>query len=380
MPESHIIVTESRPAYHGSPADMDGPRVPLYTPEFLADPHRVYHHMREQYGSLVPVELLPGVPATLVIGYHVALRILHDPIHFPADPRAWQETVPEDCPARAMMAYQPAPRFSSGVDHIRYRTAAVASLDPVDLHELHAIVENIAGPLIGAFVKARSADLVAQYAQPLVSEVLNRIMGCSAELGQRVAIGMAARFDSTLEAGHGMAEAKEALMELISLKRIDPGDDIVTRLIHHEAALKDSEVLGQLLSFYAAGNEPLPNLISNTLLRMLTDDGLGSGLVGGNVSTRDALDEVLFSDPPLANFCTTYPRQPILIEETWLPAHQPVVISLAGCNNDPKIAGGDRTGNRSHLAFSAGPHACPAQTLAYQVAQDAIDQLLDVLP
>ncbi|GGL32789.1 hypothetical protein GCM10011588_54530 [Nocardia jinanensis] len=82
----------------------------------------------------------------------------------------------------------------------------------------------------------------------------------------------------------------------------------------------------------------------------------------------------------MANFCTTYPRTPVLIGDTWLPAHQPVLISLAAANTDPGTVGGDATGNRSHLAWSAGRHACPARTIAYLIVQDAIDQLLDALP
>jgi cytochrome P450 len=76
----------------------------------------------------------------------------------------------------------------------------------------------------------------------------------------------------------------------------------------------------------------------------------------------------------------SYPRQPIMLDGVWLPAHQPVVVSIAGCNSDPEIAGGDRTGNRAHLAWGAGPHACPATALGYSIAQCAIDQLLDALP
>src|SRR6476469_9494086 len=68
-----------------SPIGTDGPRVALYTPEFAADPHRAYRDMRERYGALVPVDLAPGVPATLVVGYYSALQILNDPDHFPAD-------------------------------------------------------------------------------------------------------------------------------------------------------------------------------------------------------------------------------------------------------------------------------------------------------
>ncbi len=355
------------------------PRILLDTPEFAADPHGTYRSMRRQHGSLVPIELSPGVPATLVIGYRTALRILNDPEHFPADPRKWQDSVSADCPVRPMMQWYPNALRNSGATHARYRQAYVASIDGIDLHALHSTVERIAIPLINTFCEAGAADLQAQYAFPLVFEVLNRMVGCSPELGQRVANGMAALFD-TVNAAWGMQHLSEALLELIALRRAEPGDDVTSRLAHHPAGLNDEEMLYNLISFYGAAIEPQPNLITNTLLLMLTDDRFGGGFLGGSMSTRDALDEVLFNDPPMANFSITFPRQPILIDNTWLPAHQPVVISLAGCNNDPMIAGGDRTGNRSHLAWGGGPHACPARSVAYLVVQDAIDQLLDALP
>jgi cytochrome P450 len=136
----------------------------------------------------------------------------------------------------------------------------------------------------------------------------------------------------------------------------------------------------QLAVLYGGGIEPQQNLIANTVLLMLTDDRFAGEVLGGSLSTRDALDEVLFDDPPMANFCITYPRQPILVDDVWLPANQPVVVSMAGCNNDPVINAGEHRGNRAHLAWGAGPHACPARSAAYLVAQEAIDQLLDMLP
>ncbi|MFI6043315.1 cytochrome P450 [Nocardia sp. NPDC051321] len=367
------------PVQHGSPIDTDGPRVQLYTPEFAADPHRAYAEMRRQYGSLVPIELAPDVPATLVVGYQAALRILNDPEHFPADPRTWQQHIPDDSPIKPMMEWYPNALRNSGAAHARYRQAYTAAIDGIDLHALHSTVERIAIPLINSFCETGSADLVTQYAFPLVFDVLNQMVGCSAELGQRVATGMAALFD-TVNAAQGMQMLSEALLELIGLRRAEPGDDVTSRLAHHPAELDDTEMLCQLISFYGAGIEPQQNLIINTLMLMVTDDRFGGDVLGGSMSTRDALDEVLFNDPPMANFCTSYPRQPILIDNNWLPAHQPVLISLAGCNNDPEIRGGDRTGNRSHLAWAAGPHACPAKSVAYLIVQDAIDQLLDALP
>ncbi|WP_067723328.1 cytochrome P450 [Nocardia yamanashiensis] len=367
------------PVRHGSPNSVDGPRILLGTEEFAADPHAAYREMRRRYGSMVPIELAPDVPATLVIDYQTALRILNDPDHFPADPRAWQQTIPEDSPVRPMMQWYPNALRNAGAAHARYRGAYTAAIDGIDLHAVHSAVERIAAPLIESFAAEGSADLVSQYALPLVFQVLNEMVGCSAELGHRVATGMAALFD-TVNAAWGMQTLSEALLELIALRRAEPGDDVTSRMAHHSSKLSDEEMLYQLVSFYGAGIEPMQNLITNTLLLMLTDDRFGGDVLGGSLSTRDALDEVLFNDPPMANFSISYPRQPILIDNAWLPAHQPVMISLAACNNDPAIAGGDRTGNRSHLAWSAGPHACPARSVAYVVVQNAIDQLLDILP
>ncbi len=109
--------------------------MPLYSPEFASDPHRAYHEMRRQYGSLVPVEPAPGVPATLVVGHNAAVRILNDPEHFPADPRTWQKDIPTDCPVLPIMEWRPTASRNSGSEFLRYRQAIAASIGEVDLRQ-----------------------------------------------------------------------------------------------------------------------------------------------------------------------------------------------------------------------------------------------------
>ncbi|MGW6424762.1 cytochrome P450 [Nocardia sp. NPDC055053] len=354
-------------------------RVPMYAPEFAADPQAAYREMRRRFGSVVPVELSPGIRATLVIGYHTAVRILNDPEHFPADPRMWQRNIPQDCPVLPMLQFRPAALRTTGAEHTRYRQANVAGIAGVDLYAMHATIEQFAIPLINSFCATGSADLLSQYAFPLVFQALNSMLGCTPEIGSQVATGMAQIFEGDdAEAGNNLLAS--ALTDLVALRQREPGDDVATRLLHHPAALTDEEMVHQLLVLYGAGIEPMLNLVVNTLRLMLTDDRFAGNVLGGSLSTRDALDEVLFTDPPLANFCMTYPRQPILVDQMWLPANEPVVISMSACNNDPAIAGRDVVDNRAHLAWSAGPHGCPAKSVAYLIVQDAIDQLLDALP
>ncbi|WP_157103660.1 cytochrome P450 [Nocardia harenae] len=363
------------------PSDLvtgDGQRVPLYALEFGTEPARVYRTMREAHGALVPVELAPGVPATLVIGYRTGLGILNDPEHFPADPRPWQATVPPDCPVLPVLQWRPIPMRSTGHEHERLRAVVAAALADVDLHAINAVVERNAVPLINAFCSAGAAELVAEYSAPLVFTVVNELLGCPPAISERAADGVAAVLEGS-GAHEGNRIFEDAIRQLLQYRRATPGADITSSLLRHGAELSDEELVQQLSVFYGVGSEPVQALIANALRLLLTDHQFGDGVLAGTLSTRDAIDHVLFHDPPLPNNSFTYPRRPVLVDGVWLPADQPVVVSLAGCNQDPEIAG-DHTGNRAHLAWSAGPHRCPARSLAYLIAQNAVDQLLDALP
>ncbi len=381
MPAAQCDVSQC-PTGYGSPVDTESEfRFPLYTDDFAADPHTVYAWMRERFGSLVPVWLAPGVPATLVIGYWTALAILNDPEHFPADPTLWQRGIPAECPILPMMQKRPNALRSSGIEHARYRVANMDALGRVDLIALHAVVERSAVGLIDGFGGRGRADLLGEYALPLVFEVISELIGCDPDISEQTAAGMAMMFDTTADAAAGNQLAVGALAELVARKRARPGKDVTSWLIAHRVGLNDAELVHQLFTLYAATSEPLTNLIVNTVSLMMTRPDFGGRVVGGEVTTRDALTHVLFRDPPLANFCMSYPRRPQLVDgKVWVPAHQPIVISLAACNNDPAVVGGNIFGNESHLGLGAGPHRCPARTLAELIAGDAIDQLLDALP
>lgn len=370
------------PRVTGSPLSPAAKRVPLYTPEFAADPHRAFREMRKQYGTLVPVDLAPGVPATLVIGYRTALRIMHDDMHFPADPRRWQKTVAPDCPVLPMMEYRPNALREAGDAHTRLRRPIVAALEAVSLQAVRSAVERLAVPLINSFCEVGAADLRTQYAFPITFHTLTELMGISGETGRAAFAGMAAMLDATSAetAAEGNVRFAGALMETVGQKRQCPAADVTSAMMAHAVGLDDMEVVQEAALVYAAGTEPTTSLITTTMRLMLTDTRFSEQVHGGALSTRDALDEVLFNDPPLPNFCTSYPRQPIMVDGMWLPADQPVVISIAACNADPAVTGPERTGNRSHLSWGIGPHACMADRLALTIANNAIDQLLDVLP
>ena len=194
--------------------------------------------MRSEYGALVPVEMWPGVPATLVINYATAVRILNDPIHFPADPRTWQKTVPADIPIMPMVEYRPNAIRTSGHEHARYRRTLSDALAGIDLYEVRDIVERSAVDIINGFATQGYADVLRQYALPMVFSAFCEILGCPPEIGQRVAAASAAMFDG-VDTATVNAQMGEALLDLTALKRAHPGGDVTTRLVQDPAALSD---------------------------------------------------------------------------------------------------------------------------------------------
>ncbi|WP_245547523.1 cytochrome P450 [Nocardia brevicatena] len=354
--------------------------MPLYTGEFHTDPHGFYQQTREQFGPLVPVGLADEVPATLVTGHGKALAILHDEF-YSADPRSWQKGVSVQCPVRPVMDWRPTAARSAGADHDRYRRVVVEVVDGVNLHAAQAQVEYAAVGLINLFCERGQSDLCSEYAVPLVYAALGQILGVPDEASESLCQAVTEHLTVTDAHAvvHGYDLATAVLAEVVSQKKTTPADDVVTRLLRHPAGLTDDEVIGQLAEFYLAGAEPTISLLVNTLRLLLTDERYGGDVLGGALGAREAVEETLFLDPPVANGCVRYPTAPRL-DGVWLPAHQPVVIGSGAANGDPALHTVERVGNRAHLAWGAGKHQCPSSALALLIATTGLEQLLDALP
>ncbi|MGG8406848.1 cytochrome P450 [Streptomyces sp. 12297] len=363
----------------GCPAHEAGGRVPLYGPGFAADPQAYYAYLRH-HGPTAPVELAPGVEATLVTDYSAALQLLQDSSSFRKDSRRWRALgegqVPPDSPVVPLLAYRPNCMFTDGAEHLRLRQAVTDSMARVDQRKLSRSTEQISAYLISQFSTRGSADLLGDYARQLPLFVFNELFGCPAEIGDRVLFGISGMFD-----GVNAEKATEVLFgavgELIALKRNRPGDDVTSWLMQHQAQLTDDEMMHQLALLLGAGAEPLRNLIANTLHRLLTDDRYADG--GGLID--EAIDDTLWDNPPMSNYAPHYPAADMEFAGRTLRAGDLMLVSFAAANTGPALTAARQAGsNRAHLAWSAGSHACPSKEPARQITVTAIESLLNALP
>ncbi|MDT0440241.1 MULTISPECIES: cytochrome P450 [Streptomyces] len=356
----------------------------LYGPEFAADPHRFYDEART-HGPAAPIELAPGVDATLIVQHEAALRVLQNPALFARDSRRWaalrEGEVPMDSPVLPMMVYRPNCLFTDGAEHLRLRKAVTESLARLNSSRLSRDVERIADYLIDQFSERGTADLLNEYAKLLPLLLFNQIFGCPGDIGDRLTRSMSAIFDGE-DVLRANAELTECLMELVSIKRRQPGEDVTSWLIQHPAGLRDEELKDQLVMLMGAGVEPERNLIGNALLLMLSGRQPGaSDRRGSGMLVEDALDDVLWNNPPIANYATHFPVRDIELNGTTLKADTPVLISFAAANSDPHLTDARQTLSKgAHLAWGAGPHVCPAKSPATLIALTAVEKILNAVP
>jgi cytochrome P450 len=152
-------------------------------------------------------------------------------------------------------------------------------------------------------------------------------------------------------------------------------DDLISHLI--DEGCRNGEILGECVTFAAAGMVTTREFITLAAWHLFTDDALRLAYVEGDEKERAAiLHEILRLEPVVANL---YRRTTADIEvgDATIPAGARVDIAVAAANLDP-AAVGDRPGavcpgraradgvGDAGLAFGDGPHRCPGAYIAIQ--------------
>ncbi|MCG5217992.1 cytochrome P450 [Streptosporangium soli] len=371
---------------HHSP-DAHAGAMKLYGPRFHQDPAGLYREMRQRHGPVVPILLEGDIPAWLVIGYRELRHVVSNARLFGRDSRRWNawDRIPPDWPLLAFVSYQPSMLFTEGADHQRRAGAISDALAAVDQFELRSQCERTADRLIDAFTGSGKADLMAHYAHPMPLLVVATIFG----LSDADAPHLVEDVSASLNGGEGAMEAfqrvQATMQRLLVAKGERPGPDMCSRLLAHPAKLTEDELIQDLIVTMTAGQDTTANWIGNTLRLMLTDERFAVTLSGGRRSAGQALNEVLWEDPPGQSTIGRWAVQDTHLGGQRIRAGDALVLGLAAANADPQVrpdSYGGSAGNHAHMAFGHGEHGCPhpAPEIAEIIAHTAVEVLLDRLP
>ncbi|MGW2081232.1 cytochrome P450 [Streptomyces sp. NPDC001939] len=353
----------------------------LFGEAYAARPHEALDQLR----FLAPVawaEIDEGVHAMVITSHRAALDLLHDTATYSKDSRLWTALangqVPPHSPVLALMGWRPSLLYADGATHERLRVAMDDCLGRIDLHELEEITRRHAADLISRVAPLGMVDVMADYADTVPLLAFADLLGCPEDVGARLVEACQGVINAGPGAGLAARDLIGCLAEVVTLKRRTPGRDITTWMLTHHTQLTDEEILNQLFVVVGAGTIPTAAWIGQSVRLLLTDEHYSSSLTGGAVTVRRAMEQTLRTHSPMANFSVHFARRDTVLHGIQIPAGVPVMISHQAANTDPALPAHAR-GDRDHLAWSAGPHRCPAIGPATRIAQAAVETILDQL-
>ncbi|MER6684642.1 cytochrome P450 [Streptomyces olivaceoviridis] len=352
-----------------------------------------------QRGPAPVVELPGGVQARAVVDYGLALRLLAREevsrdarLHWPG----FRDGTRSVDGAIAAWAGTHNALNSYGDDHRRLRAPISAALTPRRVDRMTPQIEIIVDEALRDLTLGEDGvDLVQAYAQRIPQQVMTRLLGVPADLLGPFSTAASTLFDTdagTEAIHHAMGAILNILGQMVTVRRNQPGDDLVSDLICAADAsdnpLSDEELLQQLMLVVIAGTETTVHAIGTFLVHLLIHPYQRELVTEGAVRLEDALEESLRLQPPVAGVPLRYVVRDFEDPETGESFEQgeAIQIHLAAASNDPAVHqradqfDAERLTARRHLAFGYGPHFCPGASLARREVVIAVDRWLRTFP
>lgn len=355
--------------------------------DFTRDPYPVYAALRAK-GPVHRVRIPEGTHAWLVVGYEAGRTLL-------ADQRLSKQWAKASPALGVTKVSAGTSMLSSDIpDHTRLRKLVAREFTPRRMEQLAPRVQEMTDELLDRMLAApdRRADLVESLSYPLPMSVICELLGVPfldraafrEWSNQAVSSVDASKRDSSTKA---MAAY---LTQLLQDKRTQPGDDLMSALIHtadeEGDRLSADELMGMAWLLLVAGHETTVNLITNGVHNLLTHPEQLALLRADFGLIDNAVEEILRFEGPVETPTYRFTTEPIDIDGTVIPGGgELVLVAMSDANRDPArypdASRFDITRDaRGHIAFGHGIHYCLGAPLARIEARVAIRSLLERCP
>jgi cytochrome P450 len=294
-----------------------------------------------------------------------------------------------DVPDEPVLAYGLPPITADPPLHTWTRRLLLPWFSHRRVEGYEAMTRALCAELIDGFEAKGEADAARDYAQQIPVRVIAHILGVPASLSDtftgwvRDVLEFA---DDPVRRVRGVEGLIGFFIEEVAKRKTDPGDDLLSDLLHSEfegASVEESLVLGIAALVLIAGVDTTWSAIGSSLWHLAAHPEDRRRLVSDPGAMPLAVEELLRAYSPV-----TMAR--VVTEDTEfngcpMKAGDKVLMNFPAANRDPEAFEQadrvilDRELNR-HVAFGSGIHRCAGSNLARMELQMAIEEWLRRIP
>jgi cytochrome P450 len=191
--------------------------------------------------------------------------------------------------------------------------------------------------------------------------------------------------DEDAEAANRAAgQFQDYVRALIAERRAQPRDDMVSALVDARvdgARLSDDEIVSTVIVLLNAGHEASVNTLGNGMLAFAHQPEQWRRVVGGDVSSAAAGEEMIRYDPPLQLFERWVLADDFAIGGVAIPRGDKIALLFGSANRDPRVFDRPdefdvgRENAAQHIGFGGGIHVCIGAPLARVELEASLDAL-----
>ena len=279
-------------------------------------------------------------------------------------------------------------------EHRRLRSLVNQAFKPASIARIEQRIERLTHELLDRVEQQGTLDLMPAYCLPIPVTVISEMMGVQDEDTTQFT-GLMKNLSTGLTGWNilrtflfQMPGTVRFVRELVARKRSNPGDDILTGLIHAEEdgeRLTEDELVAMVFLLVVAGYETTVHLITNGVVTLLEHPEQMKRLREQPELIDSAVEEILRHRGPVQGTKMNYATEDVTFHGVTVHKGAPVVPLFGAANHDPRafddpeVFDIGRTPNR-HLSFGHGSHFCLGAQLARMETKVALATLLERFP
>jgi cytochrome P450 len=268
----------------------------------------------------------------------------------------------------------------SGPAHARLRRLVSAAFTPRQVERLRPRLREYLAGLWQQIAPAGKCDVVTALARPLPSMAIAALLGVPGDdaLLARWSGSLQATFDMEMTAKRAeidaaYAEVSDYVLDLIAKRKQDPGEDLMSALVHHEQdgdRLDEDEIVTLSTSVIAGGTDTTESQIAHGL-RLFADHPDQWDRLGNDPALAEPACQEVLRFEPIAPFTARLVREEVELDGIVFPVGTVLFVCAATANRDPQTYANpgcfdimaDR-GGAQVMTFGFGSHFCAGSHLA----------------